>query len=396
MSSRINDVTGVIEREVAAIEPRLIEIRRDIHAHPELGHETPRTSNLVAEELKDMGLSPRTGVGGHGVTAEIQGTAGPGPTILIRADMDALPMEEHTGLSFASTIPGRMHACGHDIHTATLLGVGRILAGISANLRGSIRLVFQPAEETIESGAKRMVADGAAEGASIALGFHNNPDLPVGKFGFVRGAVYASGDEFDIVVKGRSGHAARPNEALDPIVAAAAIIMQLQTIISRSVDPLAPAVLTIGQIKGGTAFNIIPESCFLEGTIRCRSAESRALMKQRLHQVCHSTAEAMGMKCEINFMPGCPPEVNDDDILNAVTSAFERQFGEHSLVECKGEFGTEDFSYFTELMPSAHMFIGSSQPGRTDQLHNSDYQPDEGCIAQGVAALSRAVFDLMS
>lgn len=396
MTDRINDVTSAIERQAAALEPALIAIRRDIHAHPELGHDTPRTSALVIGELKAMGLSPRTGVGGHGVTVDIAGGAGFGPMVLIRADMDALPMDEQTGLAFASTIPGRMHACGHDLHTATLLGVGRILAGMAHSLRGSVRLVFQPAEETIDSGAKRMVADGAAEGASIALGFHNMPELAVGKFGYVRGAVFASGDEFRVTVRGRSGHAARPYTALDPIVAAAAIVLQLQTAVSRSVNPAAAPVLTVGQIHGGTAFNIIPETCFFEGTIRCRSAESREIMKQRFHQICEGGAAAMGMTCEIDFIRGCPPEINDDAILDSTILSVERQFGQASLIECPGDYGTEDFAYFTELMPSAHIFVGSSQPGRNDRVHNTDYQPDERCIGFGVAALTRAAIDLLS
>ena len=396
MNDRINDVTSLIERDTATLEPSLIAIRRDIHAHPELGHDTPRTSALVTQELISMGLSPRTEVGGLGVTVDIAGGAGSGPMLLIRADMDALPMEEATGLPFASTIPGRMHACGHDLHTATLLGVGRLLTGMAPGLRGSVRLVFQPAEETIDSGAKRMVADGAAEGASIALGFHNMPELAVGKFGYVRGAVFASGDEFDVVVRGRSGHAARPYTALDPIVAAAAIIMQLQTAVSRSVNPSASPVLTIGQIHGGTAFNIIPETCYLQGTIRCRSAESREIMKNRFHEICNGVAVAMGVTCEINFIRGCPPEVNDEEILDATVGSLERQFGENSLIECPGDYGTEDFAYFTELMPSAHIFVGSSQPGRNDRVHNTDYQPDERCIGFGVAALTRAAVDLLS
>lgn len=396
MTELVNDITALIERQTVELEPALIAIRRDIHAHPELGHDTPRTSAIVAEELKSIGLTPRTGVGGLGVTADINGGAGSGPLVLIRADMDALPMDEASGLPFASTIPGRMHACGHDLHTATLLGVGRILAGIAPQLRGSVRLVFQPAEETIDSGAKRMVADGAAEGATIALGFHNMPELSVGKFGYVRGAVFASGDEFDVVVRGRSGHAARPYAALDPIVAAAAIVMQLQTAVSRSVNPSAAPVLTIGQIHGGTAFNIIPETCFLQGTIRCRSVESRDIMKQRFHEICNGVAVAMGVTCEINFIRGCPPEVNDDEILDSALASLERQFGKNSMVECPGDYGTEDFAYFTELMPSAHVFIGSSQPGRNDRVHNTDYQPDERSIGFGVAALSRAAIDLLS
>jgi amidohydrolase len=396
MTLRTNDLSARLEQEVAELEPTLIAIRRDLHAHPEIGHDTPRTAARVIAELRAMGLDPRTGVGGHGVTADIPGAAGQGPMLLIRADMDALPMEEKTGLPFASAIPGRMHACGHDIHTASLIGAARLLVGMAPNLRGSVRLVFQPAEETIDSGAKRMIADGAADGATIAMGFHNSPEIAVGKFGFVRGAVYASGDEFEVIVRGRSGHAARPNAALDPIVTAAAIIMQLQTAVSRSVDPTTSAVLTVGQIIGGTAFNIIPDTCFFQGTIRCRSVEGRRIMEERFHQICNGVAAAMGMECEIKFIPGCPPEINDDHLLESAIVSLQRQFGADTLVECTGEYGTEDFAYFTEMMPSVHFFVGSSQPGRRDQVHNSDYQPDERSIANGAAALARAAIDLLS
>lgn len=396
MTDRVNDLSGLIARQAAVLEPQLIALRQDIHAHPEIGHDTPRTAALVADELLAMGLQPRTGVGGFGVTAEIQGRAGPGPLILIRADMDALPMQEQTGLAYASTIPGRMHTCGHDIHTATLLGVGRILTDMAPGLRGSVRLVFQPAEETIDSGAKRMVADGAAEGASIALGFHNRPELEAGTFGFVRGAVYASGDEFNVVVKGRSGHAAQPDAAIDPIATASAIILQLQTAVSRAIDPTESAVLTVGQVHGGTAFNIIPDSCFLQGTIRCRSAAARQIMRDRFHDICIGVARAMGASCEIDFIRGCPPQINDAKVLDSALRSLSGQFGDAVLAECAGEYGTEDFAYFTELMPSAHVFVGSSQPGRADRLHNSDYQPDERCIAFGVAAMTRIAIDLLS
>ncbi len=395
MSDRVNDVAALLESRVQAIEPALVAVRRDIHAHPELGMETPRTAALVAAALTRIGLSPRTGVGGHGVTAEIAGGA-PGPLLLIRADMDALPIAEQTGLAFASTVPGRMHACGHDIHTATLLGVGEVLAGLAPRLRGRVRLVFQPAEETVESGAAAMVADGAADGADIALAFHNRPEMPVGQFGYVRGAATASADEFDVIVHGKSGHAARPHHALDPIVAAASIIMQLQTAISRTMDPTRSAVLTVGHIEGGTTHNIIPDTCLFRGTVRCRSAESRDAMEEAFRRICTGAAAAMGVACDITYHRGAPALVNDDRVVDLTTQAVAAQFGDAALEQLEGRFGAEDFSYFSERIPSCQLLVGASQPGRHDRVHNSDYQPDERCIGLGVAALSRAALDILS
>ena len=393
-SARPNDVTTLLNDRIAGMEDELIAIRRDIHAHPELGMDTPRTAALVAEELRAIGLTPRTGVGGHGVTAEIAGGA-PGPTLLLRADMDALPMPELTGLPYASTIPGRMHACGHDIHTTTLLGAARVLAELAPQLRGTVRLVFQPAEETVESGAKAMVAAGAAEGADMAIAFHNRPEMPVGQFGYTRGAATASADEFDVTIQGRSGHAARPHAALDPIVAAASIILQLQTAISRTMDPSQSAVLTVGHIQGGFTHNIIPDTCFFQGTVRCRSPESRDQMEDTFRRITEGAAAAMGVTADITYHRGAPALINDDRVVDATIKAVDAQFP-GTVEQLQGRFGAEDFSYFSDLIPSCQLLVGASQPGRNDRVHNSNYQPDERCIGLGVAALSRAALDILS
>ncbi len=395
MTDQVNDVSALLERKIEAIEPALIAVRRDIHAHPELGMETPRTAALVADALTKLGLTPKTGVGGHGVTAEIEGGA-PGPMLLIRADMDALPIAEQTGLDFASTIPGRMHACGHDIHTATLLGVSEILVEMAPRLRGRVRLVFQPAEETPESGAKAMVEAGAADGADLALGFHNRPEMPVGQFGYTRGAAGASADEFDVVLTGRSGHAARPQAALDPIVTAASIIMQLQTAISRTMNPTQSAVLTVGHIEGGSTHNIIPDTCIFRGTVRCRSEESRDTMEETFRRIVEHGAAAMGVACDITYHRGAPAVITDDGVVDRMITAVAAQFGSDKVEQLYGGFGAEDFSYFSQRIPSGHLLVGASQPGRHDRVHNSDYQPDERCIAAGVAALSRAALDILS
>ncbi|HET8995939.1 MAG TPA: amidohydrolase, partial [Acetobacteraceae bacterium] len=267
-SSLANDPTTAIRAIAERIEPQLIEIRRDIHAHPELGFEEVRTAGVVTRELTRLGIPHQTGIGKTGVVGLIEGGR-PGPVLAIRADMDALPIQEETGLPFASQNAGLMHACGHDIHTTTLIGVAEVLKEIAPQLAGTVKLVFQPAEEGV-GGMRAMIADGLMLSPKIdmALGFHNHPDMAVGHFGFVHGACLAASDRFDIVVRGRSGHAAYPHGAIDPIMAAATLVTQLQTVVSREVPPTMAAVVTVGAIHGGTARNIIPDSCTLLGTVR--------------------------------------------------------------------------------------------------------------------------------
>src|ERR1700733_5072944 len=258
-----NDPTTAIRDLTQRIEQQLVAIRRDIHAHPELGFEEVRTAGVVAGELTRLGIPHQTGVAKTGVVGLIEGGR-PGPVLAIRADMDALPIQETSGLPFASTIPGKMHACGHDIHTTTLLGVAAVLRNLAPQLAGTVKLVFQPAEEGL-GGMDAMIRDGVMEGPKVdlALAFHNHPDMAVGTFGFVQGACLAAADRFDIVVRGKSGHAAYPHNTVDPLVAAAMLVGQLQTVVSREVRPTLPAVVTVGAIQGGTTYNIIPDTCLI-------------------------------------------------------------------------------------------------------------------------------------
>lgn len=390
-----NDPEVLIRDLVCEQEPRLVEIRRDIHAHPETGFDTIRTAAIVAAELEKIGLNPKTGVGRTGVVAEITGGR-PGPCLILRADMDALPIHEETNLPFASTIAGKMHACGHDLHTAALLGAAGALVQIAPQLAGTVRLVFQPAEETQESGAAAMVADGAADGVDMAIAFHNRPEHPAGMISLNRGASTASSDEFKVTVHGKSGHAARPHAAIDPIVAAAHIITQLQTVISREMDPSLSAVLTVGHIAGGATQNIIPDTCMFEGTVRCRSPQSRDLAEASFRRICEGAAIALNVRAEVDYVRGAPPLMNDDAMIDRTAVALGAQFGTNVLVEPGSTFGAEDFSYFSERIPSVQIFIGSGQPGRDDRVHNSDYQPDEACIAQSAIALTRMAVEFLS
>lgn len=391
----LNDRETAVRVATQRIEPALIEIRRDIHAHPELAFEEVRTAGVVARELTRLGIPHRTGVGKTGVVGLIEGGR-PGPVLAIRADMDALPIQEETGLAFASTVPGLMYACGHDIHTATLLGVASVLGEIAPQLAGTVKLIFQPAEEAI-GGMKAMIADGVMKAPDItyALGFHNHPNIPVGRFGFVRGPALAAADGFEITVHGQSGHAAHPHTARDPIMAAATLVLQLQTVVSREVPPMYLAVVTVGAIHGGTARNIIPDRAELLGTVRTLHAEARDIAEQAVRRLCAGLAEGMRVGCDVKYQRGVPPLVNDDRVIDRTVTAVRKQLSD--VIE-QGEpaLGAEDFALMAELVPSFQLRVGSGRPGRRDRLHNSGYQPDERCISLGVAALSRAALEILS
>ena len=393
--SLANDPTTAIRTVTERIEPELIAVRRDIHAHPELGFEEVRTAGVVERELTRLGVRHRTGVGKTGVVGLIEGGR-PGPVLAIRADMDALPIQETSGLPFASTRPGLMHACGHDIHTTTLLGVAAVLKELAPQLAGTVKLVFQPAEEGL-GGMRAMIADGVLDAPNVdmALGFHNHPEMPVGRFGFTRGAALAASDRFDIVVRGKSGHAAYPHDAIDPIAAAATLIGQLQTIVSREVRPILPAVVTVGAIEGGTTYNIIPDTCTLKGTVRTLHPETRDAVEAAMNRMVSGMLATMRVHCELDYKRGVPPMRNDDKVLEPTVAAVRRQFGD-AISEFEPALGAEDFALLADLVPSFQLKVGSSQPGREDRLHNSGYQPDERCIGFGVQALARAALELLA
>jgi amidohydrolase len=320
--------------------------------------------------------------------------ARPGPTLLIRADMDALPIQEQTGLPYASKIPNRMHACGHDIHTATVLGVGAVLKRLEERLAGNVRLVFQPAEAAI-GGAAEMIAEGSIEGVDMALSVHKRPEIPVGQFGIVHGYANSSVDSFDITVRGKAGHAARPYAAIDPIVAAAQVINQLQTIVSRDIRALDSCVIMVGSIHAGHARNVIAEVCELKGTVRSRQPESRDAAEDGIRRICEGVGRSMRVNCEVQYTRGTPPILNDEGMLKCTVVAIQTQMGDVAI-DYGPSMGGEDFALIAEMVPSFRLLVGSSQPGRSDKVHNPDYQPDERSIALGILALARTAIDILS
>jgi amidohydrolase len=395
-ASQTNDPQTAIREIAERIEPGLIEIRRDLHAHPELAFEEVRTAGVVARELTRLGIEHQTGVAKTGVVGLIKGGR-PGPVLVIRADMDALPIHEQTGLPYASTVDGKMHACGHDIHTSTLLGVAEVLRDLAPRLAGTVKLVFQPAEEAI-GGAKVMIAEGVLTNPTVdmALGFHNHPHSPVGMFDFTRGPGLAAADTFEITVHGVSGHAAAPHNSVDPIVAAAHLITQMQTVVSREVNPLHPAVVTIGAIQGGHATNIIPDSVTFKGTVRTLHDPARDTAEAAITRLCEGALASMRVRCELNYHRGVPPMVNDDRVIDPTIAAVRLQFGD-VVREKPASMGAEDFALFSQVLPSFQLGIGSGAPGGgTAGLHNSAYKPEESCIGIGVQALSRAALEILS
>ena len=391
-----NDPGTAIRQIVDRLEPHLIAIRRDIHAHPELAFEEVRTSGVIAAELDRLGIPHTRGIGKTGIVGLIEGGR-PGPVLAIRADMDALPMQEKTGLPWASSIEGKMHACGHDIHSTTLLGAAAVLKQVAPTLAGTVKLIFQPAEETI-GGMAAMIADGVMDNPAIdmALGFHNHPDMPAGRFAFVRGPTLAAADRFDIVVKGRSGHAAYPHNAVDPLVAASHLVTQIQTVVAREVSPMHPAVVSVTSIIGGTAYNIIPDACAIKGTVRTLHARARDTAEEALGRLCAGIAASMRVECELHYDRGVPALLNDDRVLDPAVTAVRKQFGDDAITEGGATMGAEDFALLAERVPAFQLRIGSSQPGRHDHLNNSDYQPDERCIGLGAQAVARAAMELLA
>ena len=390
-----NDIQAVIARITGEIEQHLIAVRRDLHAHPELAFEEVRTAGVVANELTRMGIAHETGIAQTGVVGIINGGR-PGPVLAIRADMDALPIQERTDLPWASTKPGLMHACGHDIHTTTLLGVADVLHKIAPSLAGTVKLIFQPAEEAI-GGAEQMIEAGVLEGPKVdmAIGFHNYPHIPVGEFSFCPGPALAAADMFTIEVHGKSGHAAHPYAAIDPIVAAATLITQLQTVVSREMRPLHPAVVTVGAINGGIAHNIIPDSVVIKGTVRTLHKEAQDIAERAIQRMCDGAEIAMRTRCTLTYERGVPAMLNDDRVLEPVVEAVRKQLGD-VIHRREPSMGAEDFALMSQMVPAFQLGIGSGAPGRADRLHNSGYAPDEACIGVGVQALARAAVEILA
>jgi len=370
---------------------QLIETRRDLHAHPELAFEETRTASVVAERLKSIGLSPRTGVGRTGVIATIEGGK-PGKTVLLRADMDALPIQEENEIPYRSQHAGRMHACGHDCHTSILLGVATRLAASSASLPGRAKLVFQPAEEAGD-GAQSMIRDGALldPRPDAAFGLHVWQDLDLGMVGVTAGPMMAAVDAFRVTVTGLGAHAAAPQLGVDPVVCLAQMITALQTIASREADPLQALVVSVTQLEAGSAFNIIPPSATMHGTVRVFDPSLWAEMPGRFERIVQGVAQAFRCTAQIEYDRCNGPTVNDPRMAEIARAAAIEVVGEKHVTGDVRTMGGEDFSAFLLEVPGCFIAIGSRNAGRglVHGHHHPRFDVDEDCLAIGAEVLLR-------
>jgi len=368
--------------------PGLLDLRRHIHAHPELSGQESQTAALVAGELRNYGWSVQEGVGHTGVVAEF----GPskGPVVGLRVDMDALPVEERTGLQYASLNQGVMHACGHDLHTCIGLGVARLLTTYTP-LNTGVRILFQPAEE-IAKGARWMKLDGATEGLDALFGVHVFPDLPVGQIGIRSGSLTAAAGELDIEVVGNGGHGARPHQIVDSIFIASRIVTGLQEAISRRLDALHPVVLSFGKIEGGNAFNVIPDRVKLLGTVRCLDAELHNRLPNWIEQISRGIASTFGGDVIVNYRSIAPPVYNDHDLTDLVEQSGTSLLGKENVIHLEQpSLGAEDFAELLKDVPGTMFRLGVANRNGCAPLHNGKFCPDERSLEIGIEVLTQTL-----
>ena len=387
MLNRIKDLT-------TNIAPRLVEIRRHIHAHPELSGKEYQTAAFIAGVLSANGLHVEEGIGRTGVIGELQGTQVSDRILAIRTDMDALPIQERTSLEYASRIEGVMHACGHDIHTTVGLGAAMVLSQIAPELGGKVRFLFQPAEE-IAQGASWMVEDGVMNNVAAILGLHVFPSIPAGSVGIRYGALTAAADNLEIIIIGESGHGARPHEAIDAIWIAAQVITSLQQAISRTQNPLRPVVLSIGQINGGRAPNVIADKVHLLGTVRSLHPETRDKLPQWIENIVSNVCNSYNAKYQVNYRR-CVPSVQNDNALTQLlqSSAEEAWSNERVQILPEPSLGAEDFSVYLEHAPGSMFRLGVGYEDRmiNHPLHHPQFEVDESAIITGVVTLAYAAY----
>jgi amidohydrolase len=381
-----------ISGEVRAVFPIMIETRRDLHRHPELGFQERRTAEIVARRLTELGYTVRAGLGTTGVMGVLR-SGKPGKTILLRADIDALPIQEEADVVWRSQTPGVMHACGHDAHTAMGLAVADLLAKEIPSLGGSIVFIFQPAEELL-TGAAAMLKDGALDGIQpdAAFAVHVNTRWPLGTVAIHNGAAMTSADKLTLSVTGRGGHGASPQLAIDPVVAAAQIIMALQTLVSRETSPLQAAILSITTLKAGTAFNIIPDTVEMTGTFRCLDSDLRKRVLEGLARITEGIAAALRCRAQMVSEFLTPPLVNDPGMVGLARDIAAEIVGKDHVIQPDPMTGSDDLAYFWQRMPGCYAFVGSARPewSSPPAHHNAKFEIDEAALEIGAEFLLRA------
>ncbi|MGP6157558.1 MAG: M20 metallopeptidase family protein [Vulcanimicrobiaceae bacterium] len=378
----------------AGLLDEVIATRRDLHEHPELGFEEFRTAGIVAARLRSLGFDVHEGIATTGVVGVMRGHA-PGKTVMLRADMDALPLREETEHAYRSKSDGKMHACGHDGHVAILLGAARLIAERSSELAGTLVLCFQPAEEG-KGGAKAMVEEGLIERFRIerAYGLHLFSQLPTGVLGFRAGEFYASSDSIEITIRGEGGHGAAPHLSIDPILVAAEFVSAVQKVVSRQIDPLEPAVVTIGAIHGGTTHNVIPSSATMLGTVRAFDQGVREMMAGRIERVLAGVCASSGASYDFSYLWRYPVTSNDPRQNAYVRALAARMFGERCVVDAERHMGAEDFSFFAQKVPACYFVLGANGSRETSYPHHhGKFDLDEDALATGVAMMTALALD---
>ena len=390
-----------LRTDIDEILPGVVADRRHLHEHPELSFQEHETAKFVAQRLEALGVEDlRTGIAGTGVTALIRGGAGEGKVALVRADMDALPIQEENAVEYKSKHDGVMHACGHDAHTAMLLGTARVLMDHRDQFKGAVKLLFQPAEEMPPGGAIGMVKEGVLEDPHVdaVFGLHVSADMPAGQIGVRVGTINAASDRFTITIQGRGGHAARPQLAIDPVVVGAYIVTALQTLVSREVDPIQPAVVTVGSLVAGEAMNVIPDTATLKGTVRTMDPEVRDLVERRLSEVASGVAAAMRAEVGIDFMRGYPSVVNDEAMCDLVRQAAAAVVGDENVVEARLGMGGEDFAYFSLERPGCFFRVGTRNEDRGIVWghHHPRFDVEEEGFLAGIGTMATSVLTYLN
>jgi len=377
------------------IESNIISWRREFHMYPELAYNEKRTSKRVAELLTKWGYKVITGIAETGVVGILKGEDANGKTVALRADMDALPIQEENDVPYKSRIDGVMHACGHDAHTAMLLGAAKILSEMKDKLRGTVKFIFQPAEEGV-GGAKRMVEEGVLKDPDVnaIFGLHVWSSIESGKIALKEGPALAATGKIEIEIEGIGGHGASPHLTIDPIVVASSVIMNLQTIISRNLDPIESGVVSICAFHSGTTWNVIPPRAILKGTYRALTFEIRDLIKKKIKNIVEKTCIAYGAKCSVNLIDGVPPTINHPEATKMARKTVIELIGEENVIEAKPTMGGEDFAYYLEKVPGAFLELGTGNPekGTDKPHHNPRFDVDEAVLYIGTATYASLAY----
>jgi len=381
-----------LKKDVESLTGQIIEWRRDFHRHPEIAFEEHRTSSVLRDFLESLGMPVKT-FAKTGLRGTLEGKPG-GRTVALRADIDALPLKEEGEKEYISQNPEATHACGHDGHMAILMGAAKLLSQKTDSFQGKVVFLFQPSEERIPGGAKQMIKEGALEDVNAIFGLHLWQLLPTGCVGIVKGAMMAQPDKFSIVVKGKGGHGSMPHQTVDPILVASHLVVNIQSIVSRNVDPLKPAVVSFGTVNGGTIYNIIPSEVSLTGTLRSFDSSIQSLAEERLKEITETTCKAFGAAAEFQYEKGYPPLVNDEDMADFVLEVAKSTLGEEKIKDIDPVMGGEDFAYFLQKIPGAFLFFGMGD-GMEFPHHHPAFDFDEKALPQATLLMTSLALEYL-